>query len=101
MCMCILVHIYAYVYVCMYIYMCIVFAMSVACTLEQVFWAPVHVQLYVFYRFSFDINVHICNIFAAGCAICVYAYICVYMHAYVYGCGCASMILFDALRRYC
>jgi len=33
--------------------------------------------------------------------ICVYAYIyaSVYMHAHVYGCVCASMILFDASRR--
>jgi len=35
--MCILVDMYAYAYVCMYTYMCIFFAVSVACTLEQVF----------------------------------------------------------------
>jgi len=96
------VHMYAYAYVCMYIYMCIFFAVSVACTLEQVFWALVHVQTYTLYRCLLDINVHICDTLAAGCAhmyMCIYIYM--YAHAYVYGYVCASMILLEALRRRC
>jgi len=58
--------------------------MSVACTLEQVFWAPVHVQLYALYRCSFDINVHICDTFAAGFAhMCISIYVCRCMHMYM------------------
>jgi len=57
---------------------------DVACTLEQVFWVPVHVQLYALYRCSFDINVHICNTFAAGCAhMCICIYTCVFLHMYI------------------
>jgi len=64
------------------------------------FWAPVHVQN-ASYRCSFDINIHICDTFTAGCAphMCICIYMCI--HAYVYGCICASMKLFDALRRRC
>jgi len=62
----------------------IFFALSIACTLEQVFWAPVHVQLYALYRCSFDINAHICNTFAAGCAhMCICICMCVCMHMYM------------------
>ena len=66
---------YAYAYVCTYIYMCIFFAVSVACTLEQLFWALVHVQTYTLYRCLLDINVHVCETLAAGCAhmcMCIY-----------------------------
>jgi len=98
--MCIRVHMYAYAHVCKCIYMCMFFALSVVCTSEQVFCAPVHVQVYTFSRCFFNINVHICNTLAAGCAY-MYVHIYVYMHAYVYGCVCASMILLDALRRCC
>jgi len=35
-----------------------------------------------------------------GCAY-MYVHIYVYMDAYVYGCICVSMILIEALRRYC
>jgi len=97
---------YAYAYVCMYTYMCIFFAVSVACTLEQVFWAPVHVQLCTSYRCFLDINIHICDTFAAGCShMCMFNIsqsmhidVTVYMHTYVYGCVCASMMMSDALR---
>jgi len=82
--MCILVDMYAYAYVCMYTEVCILFVVSVACTLEQVFWAPVHVQLYALFRCSFDINVHICDTFAAGCAhMCRFIYMCICMHMYM------------------
>jgi len=71
-CVCICVYVYIYVHF---------FAVGVACTLERVFWAPTHVQLYALYRCSFDINVHICNAFAAGCAhVCIYIYMCICMH---------------------
>jgi len=65
----------------------IFFALSIACTLEQVFWAPVHVQLYALYGCSFDINAHICNTFAAGCAhicICICMCVCMYMYMDAY-----------------
>ena len=94
----ILVHMYAYAYVCMYIYMCIFFAVGVACTLEQVFWAPVHVQLYELYRCFFDNNAFICDTFTAGCAhMCICIYMCICMHMYMDAC----VILFDASRRCC
>ena len=94
--MCFRVH----AHVCRYIYMCISFAVSVTCTL-QVFWALVHGQLCMLHRYIFTPNVHICE--HTHCRLCTYAYmyICVYMHAYAYGCVCASMILLDALRRCC
>jgi len=98
MCMRIRVHMYAYAYVCKYIYMCIFFAVSAACTLEQVFWALVHGQVCTLHRCFFHTNVHICE--HTRCRLCTYVYmhIYVYMHAYVYGCVCASMILLDTHR---
>ena len=80
-------HVYSCAYVCVCIIHCICvfvyiyvlfFEMSVACTSEQVFWAPVHVQVYTLYRCFFDINVHMCDTLAAGVHIYVYAYLCVY-----------------------
>ena len=81
--MCIRVDMYAYAYVCMYIHIYVhFFAVNVACTLELVFWAPVH--LYTLYRCSFDITVHICDTFAAGCAhMCICIYMCICMHVYM------------------
>jgi len=75
------------------------FAVSVACTLEQVFWAQVHEQVCTVHSCVFYTNVHICE--HTRCRLCtyMYMYICVYMHACVYGCVCASMILLDTLRR--
>ena len=71
------------IHMCKYTHV-IFFALSIACTLEQVFWAPVHVQLYALYRCSFDINAHICNTFAAGCAhMCICICMCVCMHMYM------------------
>jgi len=69
--------------VCIYIYVHF-FAVSVACTLGQVFWAPVHVQVYTLYRCLFDINVHICDTLAAGCArMCICIHICMCIHMYM------------------
>ena len=94
------VHMYTYAYLRMpvYICMCILFAVSVACILEQVFWALVHKQTYTLYRCLLDIKVHVCDTLAAGCAY-VYVHIYMYAHAYVYRYVCASMILLEALRR--
>jgi len=71
--------------------------MSVACTLEQVFWALVHRQVCMLHRCFYTI-VHICE--HTRCRLCTYVYIYIYvhMHAYVYGCVCATMILLDTLR---
>jgi len=84
--------------VCIYIYVHF-FAMSVACTLEQMFWALVHGQVCMLHRCFFDTNVHICE--HTRCRLCTYVYmhICVHMHAYVYRYVYASMILLDTLRR--
>jgi len=88
------------VQVCVYIYKLVhFFAVSVACTVIQVFWALVHGQVCTWHRCSFSTNVHICE--HTRCSLCTYVYmhICVYMHAYVYGYVYASMILLDTLRR--
>jgi len=99
MCMRVRVHMYTYV-LCMCawcIYICaFFFAVSVACTLELVFWAPVHVQVYTLYRCFFDINVHICDTLAAGCApMCICICLCVCMHMYMD----TYVVLLDMLRH--
>jgi len=74
------------------------FAVIVACTLEQVFWALVHGQVCMLHGCVFTPTYTSANTLAAGCVhMCVFIYVCV--HAYVYGCVCASMILLDTLRR--
>jgi len=91
-CVCIFVYVYSYVHF---------LAVNVACTLEQVFWAPVHVQLYAFIQmFLWHQRTHLQHIRCRLCA-CGYMHIYVYMHAHVYGCVCTSMILFDASRCCC
>jgi len=91
-CMCICVCVYIFVHF---------FAVSVACNLEKVFRAPVHVQVHTLLRCIFDINAHICEHTRCRVFTNVYVHIYVYMHAYVYGYVCASMILLDTLRRQC
>jgi len=95
-CSCAYVHVCT-MYVCvMHIHMCIFFCVSVACTLELVFWAPVHVQVYTLYRCFFDINVHICDTLAAGCApMCICICLCVCMHMYMD----TYVVLLDMLRH--
>jgi len=86
MCMCVRVHMYAYAYVCRYINMCILFAVSVACTL-QVFWALVHRQVCTLHRCVFTPTYTSANTLAAGCAhmcVCMYVCICVHMHVDAY-----------------
>jgi len=94
MCMCVRVHMYVYAYVCNYIHMCTFFAVNVTCTL-QVLWALVHGQVGTLHKCVFTPT------YTSANTLCTYVYmnICVYMHAYAYGCVCASMILFDTLRR--
>jgi len=83
--------------------MCIFFAVNVACTLDQVFWALVHVQTYTLYRCLLDIkliwfNVHICDTLVAGCAhmcLCIF-YICMLMHM----CMDTHVRLWYCLRRW-
>ena len=98
--MCFCVHMYAYTYVCGYIYICAFFCsecyMHFTGVLGTSAWAGVYVTQVCFYT-----NVHICE--HTRCRLCtyVYMYIRVCMHAYAYGCVCASMILLDTLRRCC
>jgi len=69
---CIRVHVNVYAYVCKYIYMCNFFAVSVACTLDQVFWALVHGQVCTFHKCVFTPTCTSVNTLAAGCAhMCV------------------------------
>ena len=92
-CICMRVH------VCVYIYIYVqFFAVSVVCTLEQVFWALVHGQVCTLHRCVFTPTYTSAHTLAAGC-VHMYIFTYVYMHAYVYGCVCASMILLDTLRR--
>jgi len=58
-CVCILVWVYMYVHF---------FAVSVACTLEQVFWTLVHGQVCTLHRCVFTPTYTCANTLAAGCA---------------------------------
>jgi len=89
---------YVCVYICMWVYIYVhFFAVSVTCTL-QVFWALVHGQVSISHECVFTPTYTSANTLPAGYAhMCMY--ICMYMHAYAYGCVCASMILLDTLRR--
>jgi len=71
------------------------FAVGVPCTLEQVFWALVHGQVCTLPRCVFAPTYTSATHSLQVVYICVY----VYMHAYVYGCVCVSMILLVASRR--
>jgi len=91
--MCVRVHLYAYAYVCRYVHVCIFFAVSVACTLEQVFWALVHGQVCKLHMCVFTPTYTSANTLAAGCAhmcTCIYVWICICMYVYmcVYACIC-------------
>ena len=78
--MCVRVHMYACAYVCMYIFVhffcsecCMHFGTGVLST-------SACVGVYVTQVFL-DINVHICDTFAAACAhMCMCIYVCMYMH---------------------
>jgi len=89
MCMHIIVGIYTCAFFCSEC--CMHFGTGV---LDTNAWAGVYATQVCFYA-----NVHICE--HTRCKLCtyVYMYTSVYMHAYVYGCVCVSMILLDTLRR--
>jgi len=80
-CVCICVKVYIYVHF---------FAVSVACTLAQVFWARVHGQVCTLHKCVFTPTYTSENKLTAGCAhmcivyMCVYACICIYMRMCVY-----------------
>ena len=62
-------------------------AVSVTCTLEQVFWALVHGRVCTLHRCVFYTNVHICDTITAGCAhVCVCTYVCIWMHVCMDAC---------------
>ena len=74
------------------IYIC-AFLCSVCCMHfgTKVFWTLVHGQVCTLHRCVFTPTYTSANTLAAGCAhMCIFI-----MHAYVYGCVCASMILLD------
>jgi len=76
-CVCILVWVYIYVHF---------FAMSVACTLEQVFWTLVHWQVCTLHRCVFTPTYTSANTLAlaAGCAhMCIFIHLCICMHMYM------------------
>jgi len=54
-------------------------AVSVACTLKQVFWSLVHGLVCMLHRCVFYTNVHICDTLTAGCAhVCVCICVCIW-----------------------
>ena len=74
-CVCIWVWVYIYVHF---------FAVSVACTLEQVFWALVHGQVCMLHRCVFTPTYTSANTLAAGCAhMCIRIYVCVCVHMHM------------------
>ena len=81
---CICVHMYTYACVCRYICMCILFAVTVACTLEQVCWALVHGQVCTSHSCVFTPTYTSANTLAAGCAhMCIFIYVCICMHIHM------------------
>ena len=81
MCMCMHVHAYMHGRVCARP------AVSVACTLEQVFWALVHGRVCTLHMCVFYTNIHICDTLTAGCAhVCVCIYVCICMRVCMDAC---------------
>jgi len=84
MCMC--MHVHAYMHGCV----CARPAVSVACTLEQVFWALVHGQVCTLHRCVFTPlytsvthSLQVVHVYVYV-YVCVYAYVCVWMRVCVY-----------------
>jgi len=83
-CTCVFVYICMRMHMCVSIYICAFFAVSVACTLEQVFWALVHGQVCTLPRCVFTPTCTSANTLAAGCAhVCICIYVCIYMPMYM------------------
>jgi len=74
-CVCIWVWVYIYVHF---------FAVSVACTLEQVFWTLEHRQMCVLHKCVFTPTYTSANKLAVGCAhMCIFIHLCICMHIYM------------------
>jgi len=74
-CVCIWVWVYIYVHF---------FAVSVTCTLEQVFWTLVHEQVCTLHRCVFTPTHTSANTLAAGCAhMCIFIHLCICVHMYM------------------
>ena len=84
-CACVFVCICMRVHMCVGIYICaFFFAVSVACTLEQVFWALVHGQVCKLHRCVFTPTYKSANTLAAGGVhMCIFIYMCICMHMYM------------------
>ena len=75
-CVCIWVWVYIYVHF---------FVVSVACTLEQVFWTLVHGQVCALHRCVFMPTYTSANTLAAGCAhMCIFMHLCICMHMHMH-----------------
>jgi len=76
---------YVCVYICVWVYICVhFFAVSVACSLEKVFWALVHGQECTLHRCVFTPTYTSANTLAAGCAhMCIYICVCICMHMHM------------------
>jgi len=80
-CSCTFVCVCIWVWVCIYLHF---FAVSVACTLEQVFWTLVHGQVRTLHRCVFTPTYTSANTLAAGCAnMCIVLHLCICMHIYM------------------
>jgi len=74
-CVCIWVWVYIYVHF---------FAVSVTCTLEQVFRTLVHGQVCTLHRCVFTPTYTSANTLAAGCAhVCIFTHLCICMHMHM------------------
>jgi len=66
--------------ICVYVYMYVpFFAVTVACTFEQVFWAPVHVQVDTLHRCFLTSTYTSATHSLQGVHICVCIFICICM----------------------
>jgi len=80
-----------FVYICMHMHMGVgmyiyvhFFAVSVACTLEKVFWTLVHGQVCTLHRCVCTPTYTSANTLAAGCAhMCILIHLCICMHMYM------------------
>ena len=85
-CVCIWVWVYIYVHL---------FAVSVTCTLEQVFWTLVHGQVCTLHRCVFTATYTSANTLAAGCA-----YMCIFIHLCICRiCIWMRMCVYDIVRH--
>jgi len=98
-CTCVFVCICMRICMCVGVYICAFFCSE--CYMHFTgFWALVYGQLCMLHRCIFTPTYTSAKTLAVDCAhMCTCIYVCV--HAYAYGCVCASMILLDTLRWCC